>query len=233
MLDSIAGSTSRLLATIGRFNDAHIGEPSLLPRWTRGHVLSHMARQVEALCRLLDWARTGVETPQYASMEARATEIEAGARRSAAELLADVRQTATLFENTVRALPDAAWDTPIRPRTGEWCTAERVLFIRLRELEVHHADLEAGYSFTDIPSMLAEQIIEDIIGTLSAREDVPGFGIRATDTGLHREVGKGEADPTVSGSQADLLAWLSGRSTGTDLAVIGGDGALPRPPHWI
>ena len=43
----------------------------LLPGWTVGHVLTHVARNADAYTNLLTWARTGVETPAYASPEAR------------------------------------------------------------------------------------------------------------------------------------------------------------------
>ena len=85
--------------------DNQVREPSLLPDWTRGHVITHMSRAAESLCRLLDWARTGVEQQQYPSADARARDIEAGARRSVQALAADMRATATLFDDTVRALP--------------------------------------------------------------------------------------------------------------------------------
>ena len=45
--------------------------PSLLPGWSRGHVLTHLARNADGAVNLLTWARTGVETPQYVSQEQR------------------------------------------------------------------------------------------------------------------------------------------------------------------
>ena len=78
----IAAATDRLLAQVAELDDKDIAAPSRLPGWTRGHVLSHLARQAPALERLLEWARTGVETPQYPSRRARDAEIEAGARQT-------------------------------------------------------------------------------------------------------------------------------------------------------
>ena len=83
-------STGRLLAGTAAITDARAREPSLLPGWTRGHLLTHLARNADGLCNLLTWARTGVMTPQYPSAAARDEDIEAGAGRSAAELHADV-----------------------------------------------------------------------------------------------------------------------------------------------
>ena len=38
-----------------------VAGPSRLPGWSRGHVLSHLARNADALVNLLTWARTGIE----------------------------------------------------------------------------------------------------------------------------------------------------------------------------
>jgi maleylpyruvate isomerase len=68
-LDRLAAATGRLLATATALGDAQAREPSLLPGWTRGHVLSHIARNADGMVNLLNWARTGTETPMYASAE--------------------------------------------------------------------------------------------------------------------------------------------------------------------
>src|ERR1700728_1987632 len=83
-------STGRLLAGTAAITDARAREPSSLPGWSRGHLLTHLARNADGLRNLLIWARTGVVTPQYPSVEARDEEIEAGAGRPARELAADV-----------------------------------------------------------------------------------------------------------------------------------------------
>ena len=106
-LEEVEVSTDLFLASVDALRDSQVREPTLLPDWTRAHLITHVARAAESLCRLLDWARTGVEQQQYASAEARTQEIEAGARRSVQALAADLRATATLFDDTVRALPEA------------------------------------------------------------------------------------------------------------------------------
>src|SRR6266567_8535421 len=67
----LAGATDRLLATAAGLTDRQAREPSLLPGWSRGHVLVHLARNADGLRNLLIWARTGVVTPQYPSQQAR------------------------------------------------------------------------------------------------------------------------------------------------------------------
>ena len=131
---------------------AGAGEPSLLPGWTRGHVLTHVARNADGLGNLLRWARTGAETPMYASREARRADIEAGAGRSAADLAADVQATAIGFAAEAASLPDEAWAAQVRALTGPPIPARSVLDWRLREVEIHHVDLAAGYRPGDWPA---------------------------------------------------------------------------------
>ena len=81
-LASVGAATGRLLATTAALADPEVREPSLLPGWTRGHVLSHIARNADGLINLLRWAHTGTQIPMYASQQARDADIEAGAGRS-------------------------------------------------------------------------------------------------------------------------------------------------------
>jgi maleylpyruvate isomerase len=229
-LEEVEVSTDLFLASVDALRDSQTREPTLLPDWTRGHLITHMSRAAESLCRLLDWARTGVEQQQYASPDARTREIEAGARRSVQTLAADMRATATLFDDTVRGLPEAAWSVEVTTPTGEPRTPRGIVFIRLRELEIHHVDLAVGYAFADIPEPVAASIIDDIVTTVGAREGVASLRLVATDVELDREIGS--RGPVVSGVQADLLAWLSGRSPGTGLTVKGAP-EIPAAPTWI
>ncbi|MFG2892549.1 maleylpyruvate isomerase family mycothiol-dependent enzyme [Streptomyces sp. NPDC048248] len=221
-------AAERLLAGLASLDDDGIAQPSALPGWTRGHVLSHLARQAPALERLLDWARTGVETPQYASRQARDAEIEAGAHRTASALVADVRETAAHFRRTVAELPAPAWQATIRPFTGELCTPRRILVIRLRELELHHVDLAIGYGVDDIPAPALEIILADVLGYYAEAERVPDFALRDGQGAVLARFGTG--GPIVTGSRAAALGWLSGRTGGSGLTSTG---AMPVLPKWL
>src|ERR1700722_3993211 len=108
VLDQLAEATTGLTAGISELTDAEAREPSLLPNWTRGHVLTHLARNSEGGTRLLRWALTGVPSYEYPSVEDRATAIEAGAGRPAAVLIADVRATAEAPADAAAKPPPAA-----------------------------------------------------------------------------------------------------------------------------
>lgn len=229
-LESVAGSTRRFCESVRSLSDSQVLGATLIPPWTRGHVITHVARAADSYCRLLAGAIEGVETPQYPSMQFRADQIEAGARRSVAELVADVTDSSARFAEMLRGLPEAAWSAKVRMRPGELRAPSALPLIRLRELEVHHVDLAVGYSFTDIAPDTARWIIDDILMELGRRERVRPLRLRSTDTGLSRELGDG--GPTVSGAQVDLLAWLCGRAPGTGLATDEAD-PVPSAPYWI
>lgn len=224
----IAAAADRLLAGLAGLRDQDVPEPSRLPGWTRGHVLSHLARQAPALERLLEWARTGVETPQYANREARNAEIEAGAGRPAAVQLADVRESAAHFQQVIETLPAPAWQATVRPFTGELCTPQRILVIRLRELELHHVDLDIGYGWHDIPASARQIILADVLGYYAEADGVPDFTLRDPEGDVIGRCGTG--GPVITGTPADALAWLAGRSGGTGLTSTAG---LPGLPPWL
>jgi len=153
--ERIEAATRRLLGTIHGLSDDDVRQPSLLPGWTRGHVLTHLARGAEALGNLLAWARTGVERAAYASREARDEEIERGAGRSAAELRADVTATADAFRAAAAGMPDEAWERKVWALNYPEFPASQLLVRRLVEVELHHTDLGAGYGPADWPASFA------------------------------------------------------------------------------
>jgi maleylpyruvate isomerase len=85
-----AAGQAQVERAAGGLDPARLAGPSRLPGWTRGHVLSHLARNADALVNLLTWARTGAEARMYASPAERTDGIEAGAGRALPEQLADL-----------------------------------------------------------------------------------------------------------------------------------------------
>src|SRR5262245_61714365 len=92
--------------------------PSLLPGWTRGHVLTHIARNADSFVRLLDAARNGEVVAQYAGgVEGRNADIEAGSTRDWDSLVDDVRSSARQLDE-VFATQDR-WDLAMTNSAGE------------------------------------------------------------------------------------------------------------------
>src|SRR3954468_4799622 len=126
-------ATQRLLRTAAGLDDDAVAAPSALPGWTRGHVLTHVARNADAYTNLLVGAATGQDIPGYATSTARAEGIDAGYARPLADQLDDVREACRRFADAAAAMPADAW-TVVLTATGS--PAAMVPWARLREVEV-------------------------------------------------------------------------------------------------
>nr|WP_198663572.1 maleylpyruvate isomerase family mycothiol-dependent enzyme [Jiangella endophytica] len=229
----VTAATERLIATAATLDDADLAASSLCPGWTRAHVLTHVARNADGCANLLAWARTGRENPMYASRESRAADIEAGARRPAADIVDDLRITADRFVRAVMEMPDDGWERQVRggpAASGDPLPGRRVLWLRLRELEVHHVDLGTGYGPADWPAAFVRRALDETVRAFGRREDVPALTLEIDDAGVEH-LGA-EAPVTVGGDPAELLSWLIGRSDGAALRVQPAD-RLPALPSWL
>lgn len=226
-LAAVTAATTRLLATVDTLDDAALPEPSLLPGWTRGHVLAHLSRNADSLVNLLLWAHTGIETPQYANAALRAADIEAGAPRPLAEQRTDLVESADRLLGLAKALPVEKWNAEVRTRHGRAIPASRVPWMRLLEVEIHHVDLAAGYTPDDWSADFVNTLLPEITTSLSPSAE-EAFAVHAADTGFEAVVGSGAPNRTLTAPASRLLAWLTGRGKGEDLPQ-----PLPPLPAWL
>jgi maleylpyruvate isomerase len=144
-----AKAHAEVVATMQTLDDAQVSQPSLLPGWTVGHVATHIARNAEGHIRMLQGAMRDEVVPMYpGGTQQRTADIEAGSTRAAADLTADVVVTAAELEATWDALPAEAWSRHGVTIAGEISMVD-LLFIRWREVCVHHADLGLGFTWED------------------------------------------------------------------------------------
>ncbi|MCX4761157.1 maleylpyruvate isomerase family mycothiol-dependent enzyme [Streptomyces sp. NBC_01275] len=219
-LVSVHGATERLLTAVAGLDNASVAEPSLLPGWSRGHVLAHLARNADALVNVLQGR------PMYVDATARDADIERDAPRPLDVQLTDVRQSAARFQETGAAPAD--WSRTVELRNGVVDSAARVPFRRWVEVELHHVDLGIGYGLEDLPAEFTEREIDFLAERFAGRPDVPPT--RLTDGTRVWQTGRKADGPeaTVTGPGADLLGWLAGRRDGSGLTVDGGP--LPALP---
>lgn len=214
-LAALAAATSRLLGSLDGLDDATARSASLLPGWSVGHVLTHLARNADGMVHLVDWAETGAQTPMYPSVEARNADIESGAGRPAAELVADVsgsaERLAAAFDR-FHAFGDPQLDRLVlfgapRPGAVPDVPAYSIPSARIRELEIHHVDLGLP-SYTPL--------------------DWPDEFVERTLLAIHSASGPVD----VLGHPAEVLAWRLGRGAGPTVRLR--DGSLPgEPPPWM
>jgi maleylpyruvate isomerase len=215
----------RLFGTaLGRLTDEEFDVPSLLPGWDRRHVLAHVARNADALVNLLNWARTGVETPMYPSPEARDAGIAEAAAFDAPKLRGEVLSATGRLAEAVHGLPEEAWSAQVRTNQGRAIPASEVPWMRCREVYVHAVDLDAGVGFGDVADEVQAAMIDDVFRMWDRRDQVPDVVVFAGD----REWGTGSV--AVSGSLPAVTGWLTGRSRGDGLTA---DGGIPEVPAWL
>ena len=105
--------------------------------------------------------------------------------------------------------------------------ADAVPALRLREVEIHHADLDAGYGYADWPpATVAEFLDREARGY-----DGAGLVLRATDLGRDWTFGFPGVDaPVVSGPASALAWWATGRPVpdgGSGAVLSSTTGTLP------
>jgi maleylpyruvate isomerase len=185
-IEGVRTAHAELHAALAELDDATAHRPSRLPGWTVGHVLTHLARNADSVVRRLSSAQAGRLVEQYpGGADGRAAEIEAGAGRTAAELVADVRAAADAVDRLFDSVPADVWERPVR-RSGPvdgTVPAARLAYSRWREVAVHHVDLGLAYTPADWPGTLVERMLPDLLAGLSRRTDPAMLAAWALDRG--------------------------------------------------
>jgi len=186
-IDACRAGHHRLLAGLVPLTDDDFRAPSRLPRYSRGHVVAHLTNKATAHARLFGGpAADEVRRLHPEGYDADWT-AEAGAGRSAAVLRADLAQSFSFLESAWDDLGPDQWDDLGIMTAGPRSMAE-IVGHHLRNVEVHHVDLDLGYEVADWPPAF-------VAGELAR-------GLRGLPD---------RAEP------ADLLAWLLDRGPAPDL----------------
>lgn len=227
MVGDVVRSAARFAAAAAALTDTDLRTPSGLVRWTRAHVLAHVAGSADAYVRLLRSARTAHRAPRGpADAAALAHTVEEGAALPAAELVGQLNDSLEQFVREARTMPTEAWDGMVTALAGwrhpAWYTLRRCL----RELETHHLDLDVGYRTADWPAGYVTWALTETLAVLKA-QGFPLARIEATDLGRAWDVA--DDGPAVAAPGHVLLGWFSGRASADGLAS---DHPLPTPPTW-
>lgn len=227
-LDEMVDATDRLLLTVDTLDDQALREPSLLPGWTRAHVLTHLARNADGLANLVSWARTGEEVPMYAGGRAgRDADIEAGAEGHIGDLRLDLNDSAERLLETFVDFPAEALARQVTLGSGATVRGGDLPLVRVRELEIHHVDLDWGYTAADWSETFAARTLNQIAPLFLDRE-CPVARLETADGQAWQVATSG---PVLRGEVRDLTAWLVGRRVQGALA-LDPSGPLPSAPRW-
>jgi maleylpyruvate isomerase len=221
----LADADAALVRTVDALADTAYAEPSLLPGWTRGHVVAHVTLNAEALAGVLHGAHVGNPVTMYASDEARDADIEELAVADPAELRERFLAATGRFAEALDAMGDGDWEGRFdRTPGGREIRLVNVSLMRLREVEIHHVDLDAGYTAADWPEGFRRTLLDSLL-------KVPSVPFEARPTDLDGTWRYGEGDgPVVTGTSAALGWWLTGRGHGEGLTSD--THALPEMESW-
>jgi maleylpyruvate isomerase len=157
--DELDAAMQRLIDEARIMTSPDLQAPSLLPGWTRAHVLSHLARGADAMRTLLAGARVGQDRPAYASPQARDADIDRGA--AAEDLVDDLVASAMALRTVARQLPDTAWRYQVQMPDSHRIQASQLLAWRLAEVELHHCDLGIGYGHDQWSAVFAAMELDE------------------------------------------------------------------------
>lgn len=210
---SLRTASQRLVRTVDSLPDDTWRRPSLLPDWSVAHVIAHLALNAEGLAGALGGVLAHQPVTMYRSTESRDADIEDLAGAPVTEIRERMMASATRLEAAITAIgEDPSGDlagTRIERTPGSTMrfAAGAVPWMRLREVEIHHADLgpEASYSPGDWPEEFTVRLLQHN----ADRWNGPGFTATATDLG--RSWTFGTPGPTVVGAAHALAWWSTGR----------------------
>jgi maleylpyruvate isomerase len=205
-VDLVHRATQSTILTVDGLTDSQWREPSLLPGWSRAHVIAHLALNAEGLAGVLHGLRTGHPRPMYRSDPARDQDIERLAHQRIDTIRERFLASTTTWQDQIEHLtPSLRGRTVERTPGGPTFLAEHAVPMRWREVEIHHADLDTAFTHHDWSAPFVDHLLP-----------------------LVTKDREGEVDLSeISGSPADLAWWLVGRGAGEGLT-----GSLPKLGPW-
>ena len=214
--------------------DHELDADSLLPGWSRRTVAAHVGLNAQALVHLADWARTGVETPMYASQEQRDRDIAVTATLPVAAIRQLNEHAAVELDEAWRALPRSAWRQDVRTAQGRLVPASETVWMRTREVWLHAVDLRNGGEIAEFPAELLDRLLGDLIGMWRRRADDGSHNLelRALDRSrTWRLFDDRPATSVIVGTAAQLVAWGTGRDHLAARTAAGRP--APPAPKWL
>jgi maleylpyruvate isomerase len=232
--DLLGEAAHRLTRTVDGLRAEDWSGASLLPDWTRSHVVAHLALNAEALARVLRAVvADDPEAPRtmYDSDEQRADDIADLASAEPGVLRDRLLAGTTAFQEAMAAVPPTGWEGRVeRTPGGRSLPTAAVPGMRLREVEIHHVDLGAGYATRDWSVEFAEHLLDAMAKRVDPHEP---FEVKPLDSSRTWVFGGDDAEypvPVVTGPAADLGWWLTGRPVPDTLSCSHGE--LPSIEGW-
>jgi maleylpyruvate isomerase len=224
-LSGCAAAHRRLESVLDGLN-APVSGATALEGWTLGHLLTHLARNADAMTGVVRVAQRGEVTPMYPGGAARReADIQTGAGRPLDEQIADVRRSIAELETAWAETQVDVWETGLGERAYGLTTLADFVALRWREVEVHLPDLQLSGANAPTWHDLSPAYVDE-----EWRRLVPGLGKRVPD-GVTVVLVPRDRPSTAAGSGAEvvqvraapttILRWLFGRGGHPNWPALG------------
>ena len=232
-LATVRLGTAYFRRLLWKVRDDEFAAPSLLPAWRRDQLIAHVGYNARAVARLVSWAATGVETPMYASPQARGEEIELGATLRPDALRSLCEHSAIDLDVRWRDLPDDRWSSTVVTAQGREVPAAETLWMRSREVWLHAVDLDVGGRLEDIPVPVLRRLLSDVAGMWDKRGELEGLTL-SVDSGDQASYGDiSAASTSVVGPLPVLVGWATGRARPDHPSLRWRRGTPAEAPRWL
>jgi maleylpyruvate isomerase len=228
ILHAVRAAHQRLIAGVADLTDSQIAQPSLLPNWNVGHVLSHIALNAEAFVNVAAGLANGEVGIMYPTTESRDEAINQGATRTAEEIRAHIKSSCAAFDNAWQH--EFALDATAARLVGTpTFAASEIPLRRLREVEVHHADADlTNFSYCDMSEAFVTFELTEQLQLIGRRSTKPLHLV--DETGSHHHLGlNAELVQPIAADRRSILAWSMNRIELPGLSKLGDWQHSPTP----
>lgn len=216
--------TAYFARKLNELSDADLDGASLLPGWTRRHVIALVAYEARSLALQVEAARTGEPFVSVPDGQ-RAREVELGATLPSRALRNLFNHTEVHLNVEWRDLTDAGWERSV-DLGGTLLPVRQTAWRRARAIWVHAVDLGNGGSFLDMPPALLDALLAELAARWGRLDPAAAVVLEPADRPRPVVIGPG-AGPSVRGATADLVRWMAGRGA---RRLASSAGALPDLP---
>ena len=222
-----ADGAAHLRGMMLRMGDDAFAARSALPDWTRAHVLTHVARNAEALGNLIEWARTGRPKPAYASREQRNADI-ATRPRAGGKIRADAMASSEPLAALVRDTPAQAWSATVQSPKGEPNSAADILWWRAREVwfPTPSTSTPGAVLLRPAAGPMLHELLTDAAGTFAGGDPAAPPAVRRAT-----RLGRGRGGGGDRGARGRWRSWRRGCSAGRRAATLPHGGGADGPPE--
>jgi maleylpyruvate isomerase len=198
-------ANTRLPGLLHGLTDSAAAADSVLPGWSRGHVLAHLAGVGKALARQVEYALEDRKVDVYdGGRPARDASIAANATNPADDLVEAAVAASGAFDRALAKIGPDDWTRSVVYRDG---TLVEVVQAYWREIEVHSTDLRLGYT----PATWSPEFSDHLLTFTAARAPEGVQVVLRADDGGTWTWGTG-SPVEVRGARNDLAAWAAGRT---------------------